>query len=189
MPRLFWEIALQQIVPGISFLSSFFCKEWKADRASGPSLPLLQPCYWNSHIPRALLHAASLSSLHAPEILSGRRGWEERLTAKRSQDYNTHASLPRIARRFSSEPWVSKHPNKLSGWEFKVTQDQQYWERHKPPLCTVQESLCIAAWRGRVGCCADFILAGFFYHSLCKYYSPTVPDPDMKSNKAKTAAH
>lgn len=108
MPRLFWEIALQQIVPGISFLSSFFCTEWKADRAPGPSLPLLQPCYWNSHIPRALLHAASLSSLHAPEILSGWRGWEERLTAKRSQDYNTHTSLPHIAGRFPSEPWVSE---------------------------------------------------------------------------------
>lgn len=95
MPRLFWEIALQQIVPGISFLSSFSCKEWKADRASGPSLPLLQPCYWNSHIPRALLHAASLSSLHAPEILSGWRGREERLTAKEVK--STTRTLPSLA--------------------------------------------------------------------------------------------
>lgn len=28
-------------MPGISFLSSFFSKEWKTDRASGPFLPLL----------------------------------------------------------------------------------------------------------------------------------------------------
>lgn len=93
-------------MPGISFLSPFFCKEWKADRASGPSLPLLQPCYWNSHIPRTVLQAASLSSLCAPEILSGWRVWEYRVTARRSQDCDTHTFLPYIAHRFPSEPWL-----------------------------------------------------------------------------------
>lgn len=186
MPRLFWEVALQQIVPGISFLSSFSCKEWKADRASGPSLPLLQPCYWNSHIPRALLHTASLSSLHAPEIQSGWRGWEGRLTAKRSQDYNTHASLPCIACRFPSEPWVSKHPNKLFGWEFKVTQEKQCWERHQPTTFA-QRSLHIRAWRGRVW--SRFHSFWFLLSPPLQILSPAVSDTYTKSNKAKTAAH
>lgn len=183
MPRLFWEIALQQIVPGISFLSSFFYREWKADRASGPFLPLLQPCYWNSHIPRALLHAASLSSLHAPETLSGWRGWEERLTAKRSQDYNTYTSLPRIACRSLSEPWVSI-ASCQTFWMGVQSDTRQAMLGEAPTTTFVQESIHIRAWRGRVGFKADFILAGFFYHPLCKC-SPTVSDPDMKSNRLK----
>lgn len=117
-----------------------------------------------------------------------KRGWEERLTAKRSQDYNTHASLPRIARRFPSEPWVSI-ASRQTFWMGVQSDTRQAMLGEAPTTTSVQESIHVRAWRGRVGFRADFILAGFFYRPLCKCYSPTVSDRDMKSNKAKTVAH
>lgn len=111
MPGLFWERALQQIVPGISFLHSFVKNERLTGLQDHPS-PCSSPATGIHTFPGhfytlpPFLHSTLQKSYLA--VGAGRRGWQQK-----SQDYHTHASLPCIAHRFPSEPWVSKHPNKL----------------------------------------------------------------------------
>lgn len=123
------------------------------------------PCSRNSHIPWAVLRAASPPSLHVPEILAGQGGSEEKLIAERSQDCDMHTSLPCIAHRFPSEPriLIASCQTFLGGVQSDITQAVLA----EPPSTTfMQESPHVRACRGEVW--ARFYPSWFLASALCK---------------------
>lgn len=182
MARLFWEAALQQIVPGISFLPSFSCKAWKADRASGPSLPLLR------EFTHSQGSAAGCLPFFTPR--AGNPSWakRERVEAdSRKKSRLWHAHFPPLHSSQVSLRTMdinSLLPNLLDGsskWHNasnvgRVT--KHHFCAGKPPRQHLQGEV----W-------ARFHPSWFLASALCKTCSPTASDWNNKSSKAEATAH